>query len=86
MATEPSKRLARAILDLAHGLSLAREGRSLTVDALAARVGCEAEDIEMLEEGDVSDTSLLLLVIDALDARVELSSGFHVAVDTKVAA
>lgn len=86
MTADRTTRLARAILDLAHGVSSAREARSLSVDELAIRAGVEAVDIEMLEEGDVSDLSLLLRVIDALDAQVRLGAGFQVSVDTTVAA
>lgn len=81
-----TKKLAHAMLDLAHGVSSAREARLLSVDDLALRAGVEALDIEMLEEGDVSDASLLLRVIDALGADVHLEGGFRVSVDTKVAA
>jgi len=86
MSVDNSKRLARAILDLAHSLSLVREARSLSIEQLATRTGLAVDDIEMLEEGDVSDVSILLRVIDALDAHVELEPGFHIAVDSKVVA
>ena len=65
---------------------MARETRSLSTEELAARAGLDVGDIEMIEEGDVSDTSILLWIIDALDAHVELGAGFFVSVDTKVAA
>lgn len=51
MNASDSMKLARAILDLAHGVSSAREVRSLSVGELAAQVGVEALDIEMMEEG-----------------------------------
>lgn len=86
MNASDSMKLARAILDLAHGVSSAREVRSLSVGELAAQVGVEALDIEIMEEGDASDLSLLLRVIDALDADVRLGGGFQVSVDAKVAA
>ena len=68
-----------------YGVSSAREARSLSVDDLAAQVGVESVDIELLEEGDVSDILLLLRVIDALDIDLRLGSGFQVSVDAKVA-
>ena len=83
---DDSRKLARALLDLAQGISSAREARSLTAEELATRAGLEVGDIEMIEEGDVSDMSNLLRIIDALDAHVELGAGFSVSVDTRVAA
>lgn len=85
MSTD-EKKLARAILDLAHCISSARESRSLSVEELATRTGLEVIDIEMIEEGDVSDTSILMRVLDALDAQVELGAGFRVAFSSTVAA
>jgi hypothetical protein len=39
----------------------------------------------MIEEGDVSDMSIILRVINALDFHVELETSLSVAVTTKVA-
>jgi len=72
--------LARFHLDLAQALGHRREALGISIADLSSRTGLSADRLEMIEEGDTSSMTEIVVICNALEVelRIDATFGFDV--------
>ena len=82
-ATTPAETIDRALarfhLDLAQALSERREALRVSIEDLSSRTGLAVDRLEMIEEGDTSSLTEIVVLCNALETviKVDAAIGFE---------